>query len=423
MVQFVIRFKGGIKVFTAEDKGILMSLSAQVFDIAHMPEQAEKRELWKKHTSLRGNRPPVFVSPEGSWTELIGENELLTTDAFARDVERELRKRIFRFQHIGDDTPIENSFDIPISSIPVNRDWGLEYTRRDQTGRGSWGFQPVIEKPSDWKKLKKPDLYVDEKDAIKKVKELTDACGQFLNVKLTGIKVIDYHIAHIYCDFRGLDNMLVDLIDEENMVKDVFAFFAEGLRELTEKAARAGLIECNNDYTYHYTGGLGYTNDLPDESGKRVPLSHVWAAAEAQEFSCVSPEMFAEFIYPYDRALLSPFGLTGYGCCDDLTEKLDAVLTLQNLRRVAACPWANLEKMAKRLKKDYILTWKPNPAHLAGECFDEKRVFAYMKKSLEEAKAGYPEIILRDTHTVRGEKGRFTDFVKITRRAIDEVYG
>ena len=136
----------------------------------------------------------------------------------------------------------------------------------------------------------------------------------------------------------------------------------------------------------------------------------------------MSPEMFSRTVLPFERELLEPFGLNGYGCCDDLTEKLDEVLKIKNLRRVAACPWANLEKMANRLKKDYILTWKPNPAWLAGEVFDEQAVEAYMTRSLESAKAGYPEIILRDTHTCRNHPERFEQFVSLTRRAIEKVY-
>ena len=99
------------------------------------------------------------------------------------------------------------------------------------------------------------------------------------------------------------------------------------------------------------------------------------------------------------------------------------MLKIKNLRRVAACPWANLGKMAERLKKDYILTWKPNPAWLAGETFDEAGMEQYMTESLQAAKCGYPEIILRDTHSCRNDPKRFTQFVALTRRAIEKVYG
>lgn len=410
-------------MFTAQDKIILKRLAQRVHEIACQSEEEQKREMWRRHTALQGSIPPVFVSPEGSWVELIPTETLRCEDAFAQEVELELRKRIYRWENIRDDTPIEDHYDLPVAWIPINKDWGLPVLRKEATGRGAWHHQPVVEEPEDWKKLKKPSLDVDDKGACERAEQLRDAVGDSLKVNVTGIKIFDFHIAHIYCDFRGLDNLFMDLVDDEEMVKDVFAFFADGLEGLVKQAQSMKLVQSNNDYTYHYTGGLGYCNDLPAYTDQPVDVGQIWAAAEAQEYSCVSPEMFCRTVLPYEKQLLEPFGLNGYGCCDDLTEKLDEVLKIRNLRRVAACPWANLGKMAHRLGKDYILTWKPNPAHLAAEVFDEAALERYMIHSLQDVKCGYPEIILRDTHTCRNDPARFTKFVQITRRAIETVYG
>ena len=406
----------------AKDTRVIRELAKKVCEISKLPEQEKLREMWRKHTSLKGNLPPVFVSPEGSWAEIFPVEALACEDAFAREIELELKKRIFRFEVIRDDTPVENVFDFPVSCIPINEHWGLPVIRKPASGRGSWRHVPVVEDLDDFDKLTKPSLDVDETGARQRQQMLMDAAGDYLTANVTGIKIFDFHIAHIYADFRGLDNLLVDLIDDEERVKDVFEFFGEGLMGLVKQAQSMHLIQRNDDHTYHYTGGLGYTYDLPADGENGADVQNVWAACEAQEFSCVSPRMFAETILPVERKLLEPFGLNGYGCCDDLTEKLDSVLTIKNLRRVAACPWANLKKMAGRLKKDYILTWKPNPAYLAGEIFDEKAMEKYMTQSLSDAKEGYPEIILRDTHSVRNDPARFGKFVGITRRAIEKVY-
>ncbi len=410
-------------MFSKQDQQVLKQLSQRVHDIAQLPEQQMKRDMWRKHTALKHGIPPVFVSPEGSWVELVPESSLQCEDVFARQVERELRRRIYRHEHLPDDTPIEDHYDIPVAGIPFDIPWGIAAQRRPAEGRGSWHHVPVIEEPEDWKKLKKPVLPVDVEGAQARAEALREAVGDLLHVNVTGIKIFDFHIAHIYCDYRGLDNLFIDLIDDPEMVKDVFAFLTEGTMDMIKEAQRLNLIHSNNDYTYHYTGGLGYCDDLPAYTDQPVGLHQVWGAAEAQEYSCVSPDMFCETILPFEKQILEPFGLNGYGCCDDLTEKLPEVLKIKNLRRVAACPWANLGKMAERLKKDYILTWKPNPAWLAGEAFDEAGMEKYMTESLLAAKPGYPEIILRDTHTCRSEPERFTKFVALTRRAIENVYG
>ena len=410
-------------MFTESDRLVLKQLAQQVHEIAALPRQQILRDMWRKHTALKHGIPPVFVSPEGSWVELIPEESLQCEDAFARSVERELRRRIYRHEHIPDDTPIEDHYDIPMADIGFDIPWGLVPQRRPSSSRGSWHHVPVIEEPEDWQNLKKPSLRIYEEEARLNAEQLQEAAGDFLQVHLTGIKIFDFHIAHLYCDYRGLDNLFMDLVDDPDMVKDVFAFLTEGTMDMIKQAQRLNLIRSNNDYTYHYTGGLGYCDDLPPYTDQPVGLDQVWGAAEAQEYSCVSPDMFCETILPFEKQLLEPFGLNGYGCCDDLTEKLPEVLKIKNLRRVAACPWADLGKMAQRLKKDYILTWKPNPAWLAGETFDAAGMETYMTESLAAARPGYPEIILRDTHSCRNDPQRFTQFVALTRRAIEKVYG
>jgi hypothetical protein len=209
------------------------------------------------------------------------------------------------------------------------------------------------------------------------------------------------------------------------MVHDVMTFFTEGFQGLIDQLRAVKWIMLNNDQQYHYTGGLGYTDSLPDPGydPTSVRTQDVWGAAEAQEFAQVSPEMHETFSLQYERRLLENFGLNGYGCCDDLTKKLDNVKKIKNLRRVAVCPWADVERCADQLQKDYIMTWKPQPAYLAGEVYDEAFVEQYLTETLRRGKHGYMEIILRDTHTCRGELNRFTKFVESARRAIDAVYG
>jgi len=69
------------------------------------------------------------------------------------------------------------------------------------------------------------------------------------------------------------------------------------------------------------------------------------------------------------------------------------------------------------------MTWKPQPAYLAAEVYDDAFVEEFLTDSLRRGKHGYMEIVLRDTHTCRGELSRFSKFVASARRAVDEVYG
>jgi len=99
------------------------------------------------------------------------------------------------------------------------------------------------------------------------------------------------------------------------------------------------------------------------------------------------------------------------------------VKKIKNLRRIGICPWADLEKCAEQIGSDYIMTWKPNPAYLAGENYSDEKMTRYLSESLRKCKGSKVEIILRDTHTCRNDPSRFGRFVASARKAIDEVYG
>ena len=132
--------------------------------------------------------------------------------------------------------------------------------------------------------------------------------------------------------------------------------------------------------------------------------------------------MHEEFILSYEREVLKPFGLTGYGCCDDLSKKLDGVLKINNIRRIAVCPWADISEFTPRLGKNYIMTWKPQPAYLAHDVFDEQSVYEELKTGITKARGGVLELILRDTHTCRHDPNRFMKWIQLAYRAIQEAW-
>jgi len=390
------------------------------------PRNERLREMWREHTSMRGKWPPIFVAPQGSWIDILPDAMLRCEDAAARFLERELRQRTIHAEFIRDDRPIEPSVLIARTDIPIHADWGLPLERvQSHADRGAWAYKPVVLHSSDWKALKMPRLNMDDSGTRAYFEAVREAIGDILSVEFTGIRNFSFHMMHLYCDFRGLENMMIDLCDEPGMVHDVISFFTEGYLHLLREADAAGLIALNNDSHEHYTGGLGYTYDLPPKGydPSHIHPGDVWGAAEAQEFALVSPDMHEEFILQYERKILEKFGLNGYGCCDDLTDKLIYVKKIKNLRRVGICPWADIEKCADQLKKDYIMTWKPQPAYLSSMVYNEQFVEDYLTESLQQGKHGYMEIVLRDTHTCRGELDRFAKFVASARRAIDIVYG
>jgi hypothetical protein len=133
--------------------------------------------------------------------------------------------------------------------------------------------------------------------------------------------------------------------------------------------------------------------------------------------------MHDEFILQYEKQLLEPFGLTGYGCCEDLSKKLDSVLQIPQIRRISISPFADVDRSAEKLAgRRAIFSWKPQPAHLVGR-FDEQLIRKTLRHTLEVADAHdcVLEIILKDTHTCEHTPERFDRWLEIARQEIARV--
>jgi len=373
----------------------------------------ERRAMWKRHNTLERVRPMVLVFPEGSWRELLPRDVCQCEDEAARRIEWELRRRIYHHAHLHDDTVIEKIWGV--SKAVRSSGWGLEPRQIPATQEhGAWKFDPVILEPADLAKLRIPEITHDEAETERRLADAQELFDDILDVRLKGVAHISFHPMSIYTKLRGLEEVMMDMVLQPAMLHDAMAFFEEGYRRTVEQYVEQNLLSLNNDGTYHSSGGNGYTDALPqpDADPDRIRPCDLWASAEAQELAQVSPDMHEEFALQYERRLLAPFGLNGYGCCEDLTDKLDLVLAIPNIRRISISPWADVDRCGERLGKDCIFSWKPHPAHLVGD-FDAEKVRAYITHCCEATRGGIVEMILKDTHTCEHHPERFTMWTDI----------
>ena len=406
-------------MITSDERTILRDIAKQVADIASLPIMAERQELWKKHNSLQPVRPMILLFPEGSWGELLPHSVLKCQGKKARGTEWNLRNRIYYHEHFLDDTVIEKEWIAP--KVIRNSGWGLVAQHIPSTeARGSWHFDPVIKKPSDLEKLKIPEITYDEAASIENLTEAQELFGDILDVKQKGVSRLSFHLMNQYTGLRGLAEVMLDMYENPGMLHDAMAFLEEGHKHIIKQYVDMNLLSLNNDSTYHSSGGNGYTDELPRPGfdPDSIRLCDMWSSAEAQEMAQVSPEMHAEFILAYEKRLLEPFSLNGYGCCEDLTRKLDDVFTIPNIRRISISPWADVDACAEKLQDKYIFSWKPLPAHLVGQ-FNTQLIRDYIQHTLDVTKNCVVEMILKDTHTCEHHPERFDEWTRIARELVD----
>jgi hypothetical protein len=313
-------------MISASDRIILRELARRVADIAAMPVQAERRALWKKHNVLQPVRPMIMVFPEGSWRELLPQSALRCAGEAARGHEYTLRARLYKHDHIGDDEPTTREWKV--AKAFSNTGWGLERKRIESPMQhGAWHFDPVIDSAADLKKLRVPEIALDEPETQRRLTEAQELFGDILDVKRVGVQHLSFHLWSLYTGWRGLEQGMMDMYEEPQMLHDAMAFLERGHHELIRQYRELGLLTLNNDGSYQNSGGISYSDELPakDFDGTHVRCRDLWASAEAQELAQVGPDQHAEFALAYERRLLEPFGLTGYGCCEDLSRTLNHV--------------------------------------------------------------------------------------------------
>lgn len=245
-------------------------------------------------------------------------------------------------------------------------------------------------------------------------------------VQLCGIRHISFHLMSLYTSWRGLEEVMIDMCENPAMLHEAMSIIEAGYQGILRQNVEQNLLSLNNDNTYHSSGGNGWTDELPAAGfdPNRVRLKDMWGSAESQELAQVSPEMHEEFALRYERKLLEHFALTGYGCCEDLTRKLDDVLKIANIRRISISPWGDVDRCAEKLGGKYIFSWKPHPAHLVGN-FNQDMIRDYIRHTVQAAKRHgcVLEMILKDTHSCNNHPERFDIWSRIARQVVQEEAG
>jgi hypothetical protein len=198
---------------------------------------------------------------------------------------------------------------------------------------------------------------------------------------------------------------------------------SDGVRRTHEQAEAAG----DWGLGAHENQAMPYAEELPDPAPNvnGVARQRLWTFLAAQEFTGVSPAMHEEFLLRYQLPILREFGLASYGCCEDLTRKIDMLRQIPNLRRIAVAPAADVAKCAEQIGGDYVLSYRPSPADMVGYGFDPDRIRSILRRDLEACQRnGCPvDVTLKDVETVEGDPDRVRKWVLLTREVIADLFG
>lgn len=399
---------------TNHDREVLRNLAGQVADIAASDRMQKLQAEWKLHNALQSPRPMICVSPEGSWVEILNEKDLECQDPLLRSFEYRLRQKLFWANEIQDDTPVSSYFNVPYVTTQSFYLDGVDNNETRVEARGSFHYEKLIDDLEEGLgKLKFRRVSYDAEQSARNLAAAQEAFGDILQVRHRGIFWWTMGITAEVIKLIGLEDMMVDMMDDPEGIHKLLAWFRDEHMNLMDQYEKLGLITLNNEDDLIASGGIGYTDQL-SQTGETVGYRDLWGFAESQETVGISPQMFGEFVFPYQLPMLERFGLNCYGCCEPVEGRWKWIKTIPRLRRLSVSPWSNQRIMKDLLGKNYIFSRKPNPSYICSG-FAEDAIRQDLQETLSMASELQVEIILKDTHTVEGHPERFHRWVEIAR--------
>ncbi len=409
----------------SKDIQVLRALAERYAEVAAHPIQQERRDLWMRHNSLQPTRPLITVQFNwwNVWFDQYLEDQVLECgDAFLRGHERSLRQQLFQ-EEIADDTILEPWITQTASHI-THPDglWGVSGGDIDGVHDNHvWNFKQPIKNWQDIQNLVVPEHAIDESATALNVERLQSAIGDILPVNIDRGPVfqdftadISQHVALL----RGHEQLMIDMIESPGELHRLLAFLRDGVLKVQEEAEKAG----DWSLTSQSNQAMCYCQELeaPRANSGARQRKDLWCHVSAQEYTSVSPAMHDEFLLQYQLPIIEKFGLVAYGCCENLTRKIDLLRQIPNLRIIAVTPSADLAKCAEQIGTDYVISWRPNPTDMICSGFDRDRIRRILRQGLEITKGCRVHICLKDIETVEGEPERLVEWVRLVQDIIAE---
>jgi hypothetical protein len=410
----------------SSDREILRRLIADYAKEAASPVHAAKQALWRKLNGLKPVRPLVWIN-EIPWWEFKDEPELAlqTTDEWSRNLEHLLRVTLYQWRHFPGDMFLDPEIVTVIRCSPRSTyaDYGIKADEaRTRDSHGTAMFKPVINDEADVDKLRTPEVKVDRENSDKDLQTLRSLCAGLIPCRTQGIVTSWAAAWDQMIHWYGIERLFLDMVDRPELVHRLLTRFWKAVNEVLDRQEALGLLDTGNGNWRVGSGGLGCVDELPrpDADPAHIRPIDQWGCSTGQIFSDVSPDMHWEFCLQYEKPYMERFGLSYYGCCEPLHNKIGILKTVKNLRKISISPWADIASAAEQLGTDYVLSIKPNPSYLAQERWDPVFEAKVIRDALAKAKGCGIEIILKDITTLRNEPRRLWEWEKVAMRVAQE---
>ena len=406
------------------DINILRELGEATVVIAAESAKQKKAKLWARLNDLEPVRPLIWINQlPWSQMEINDELTLQCEDPFLRSIENELRRQLYQWRNLPGDM-IVNPL-VYCRKVIHNSGFGIEqlgHMAITEDNIYSQEFEPQFNTVADVEKIKMPKITYDKLATDKRHQVLEDIFGGILEVTPEGVGTQWFTLWDTLIRWYGVETAMMDLILKPEVVHAALQRLLDAWLCQLEQFKTLNLLSRCDKNVLVGSGGLAYTDQLPQANFDATNIQTIdqWGCGNAQIFSEVSPEMHEEFSLQYEKKWLENFGMNYYGCCEPLHNKFDIIKSIPNLRKISCSPWCNLEKMAEHVGRNYVISYKPNPAIFCEDSWDVKVAEKILRHDLELTRGCNVEIIAKDISTLRDQPQRIWEWAKMASRVSEE---
>ncbi|MCE5258622.1 MAG: hypothetical protein LLG44_06100 [Chloroflexi bacterium] len=408
------------------DQAILRALASEMADIAQDPVNAERIAGWKALNELRPGRTMVHIY-QIPWHEMNVDDELTLRCAEdeSRTIEQGMRRTLYQWRHMPGDMVVPGVYVNPyvIHDSGFGLDEDVDIVKTDEANDVvSRTYHRRIRDEADLELITTPEVTFDPAATVSNHAHLEAIFGDILPVISRGVGYLSYAPWDWLVRLWGVNEALTDLVERPALVHAAMERLTAAYLTWLDQMEDQNLLALSNA-NITGQGGLGHTDELPpaEHDAHNVRACDMWGGAMSQIFSAVSPAMHEEFALQYEARFLNRCGLCYYGCCDPLDRKV-AILrrNLPRLRKISMSPWVDVARGAEAIGADYVYSYKPSPAMLAGDSFDAEYVKSELKRVLELTRGCRVELILKDISTMRYQPQRLWEWARIAREVVEE---
>lgn len=405
------------------DAVILRDLAAQIAEIAALPVHEQRQRQWARLNRLEDTRPLVHIF-EIPWDEMNFEDELTlrTSERWSRELETQMRRQLYQWRHMQDDQIIEATLWCPYAL--EDSDFGMESRYDTVAGSGiqSKRYHGQFHGLDDVKKIKMPQVTHDEAETARRLEQLNEVLGDIRPVRPMGISGIWFSPWDRLICWYGVEQAMMDMAIKPELVNAAIERLVDAYLHRLAQWEELNVLTLPSANARTGSGGLACTDELPQPgyNPERITPKDLWGCAGPQIFSEISPEMHWEFSLRHEMRWLQRWGLTYYGCCEQLHHKVDLLRRIPNLRKISVSPRADKRVAGDNIGRDYVASLKPNPAVFAMTTWDPEAARAELVADMEKLRGCVVEIVMKDISTVMGQPQRLWDWARVAREVAED---